>query len=69
MRTQPENRTGIVRRQNNLASIAHMGVNKRRGGDPRSNVIDESKIYDTKTKVSEDYWETLSNIPSEDCHL
>lgn len=69
MRTQHENRAGIDRRQISYISTSPIGLNRRRTSDQRTHIIDESKVYDSdsKTEVSEDYWETLFEIPSEDC--
>ena len=67
MRTQHENRAGIDRRQLSYISTSPIGLNRRRTSDQRTHIIDESKVYDSETKVSDDYWETLFEIPSEDC--
>ncbi len=69
MRTQYENRAGIDRRQIGYISTSPIGLNRRRTSDQRTRVIDESKVYDSdsKSRVSEDYWEKLFEIPSEDC--
>ena len=68
MRTRHENRTGIDRRQISYISTSPIGLNRSRTSDQRTHIIDESIIYDSDTKkASEDYWEMLFEIPSEDC--
>lgn len=69
MRTLRERRTGNDRRQFDLASIAPRDIERRRDKDQRSNALDETAIYKTETAEREDdYWERLSNIPSENFH-
>jgi hypothetical protein len=61
-----ERRTGSDRRRSNVDSYSAIGLNRRWKTEQRSYVIDESFIYDSKTIESDDYFETLTNIPSED---
>jgi len=64
MRTQHENRTGTDRRQQTLPSRSSLEIERRWDKDARSHIVHEDEIYRTETRIPEDYWETLFNIPS-----
>lgn len=67
MYTRHENRTGRDRRQLDPDSGTNREIERRWSKDQRSHAVDEELVYPARPAVSEDYWETLSNIPSEDC--
>jgi hypothetical protein len=67
MRIQHENRTGVDRRHHDVISLSPQGIDRRWTKDQRSYVIDEDEIDNSAAARPENYWETLFNIPSEDC--
>lgn len=67
MRAKQESRTGKDRRQKVPVSISLNNIERRSGGNQRSNAIDEDAIYGVKTEEPKDYWESLFSIPSENC--
>ncbi len=67
MRIQQEKRHGSDRRQTNLASIIPRDIDRRWKKDQRSGAVDESMIYRSDEVESDDYWQRLFSIPSEDC--
>ncbi len=66
MRIQHEYRTGLDRRRQDVIALAPLGIDRRWTKDQRSHVIDEDDV-DNAAPREETYWETLFNIPSEDC--
>lgn len=66
MLAQNERRTCIDRRHASVDFYPATGLNRRWKREQRSYVIDESKIYRSRTIEPDDYWKTLANIPSED---
>lgn len=66
MRIQHEYRTGVDRRRQDVIALAPLGIDRRWTKDQRSHVIDEDDV-DNAAPREETYWETLFNIPSEDC--
>lgn len=67
MRIQHEYRTGLDRRSHDLIELSPFGIDRRWTKDQRSYVIDEDDVDDHPATRQETYWETLFNIPSEDC--
>jgi len=67
MRIQHEYRTGLDRRRQDVIALAPLGIDRRWTKDQRSHVIDEDDVDNNTTPREETYWETLFNIPSEDC--
>ena len=67
MRIQHEYRTGLDRRHQDVIALAPLGIDRRWTKDQRSHVIDEDDVDNNATPREETYWETLFNIPSEDC--
>lgn len=65
MRAHTENRTGRDRRQA-VPRRSPNDVERRSGSNQRSQTVDEAAIYGTDKPAPQDYWESLSNIPSED---
>ena len=61
-----ERRTCIDRRHASADFYSATGLNRRWKREQRSYVIDERKIYSSKTIEPDDYWKTLASIPSED---
>jgi hypothetical protein len=61
-----ERRTCIDRRHASVDFYSATGLNRRWKREQRSYVIDERKIYSSKTIEPDDYWKTLAGIPSED---
>jgi len=66
MRIQHEYRTGVDRRRQDVIALAPLGIDRRWTKDQRSHVIDEDDV-DNAAPREETYWETLFNLPSEDC--
>ncbi len=66
MRIQHEYRTGLDRRRQDVIALAPLGIDRRWTKDQRSHVIDEDDV-DNAAPREETYWETLFNLPSEDC--
>lgn len=66
MRIQHEYRTGLDRRRQDVIALAALGIDRRWTKDQRSHVIDEDDV-DNAAPREETYWETLFNLPSEDC--
>jgi hypothetical protein len=67
MHTRHENRSGQNRRHSDLSSVLPLGVDRRWKTDQRSYVVDEGEVYDAESRESDDYWQRLFSIPSEDC--
>jgi hypothetical protein len=67
MHTRHENRSGQNRRHSDLGSVLPLGVDRRWKKDQRSYVVDEGEVYDAESRESDDYWQRLFSIPSEDC--
>ncbi len=67
MRAQAESRSGTERRQSGQISVSFLDIERRGNKDQRSHVVREEDIYGSTATLSDDYWETLSGIPSEDC--
>ena len=66
MFAQHENRTGKDRRQLNPAANLSLEIERRWNKDQRSHTVNEAVLYQAGIAQPEDYWETLSSIPSED---
>jgi hypothetical protein len=47
--------------------VLPLGVDRRWKTDQRSYVVDEGEVYDAESRESDDYWQRLFSIPSEDC--